>query len=160
MWQPMLNEGEVLEALQKEFGGIEDRSGSFDFSQTDYYAREMGAGLRKIFVAIEGQRLRDSLVELKHKATELEDRYLSSEGGRKLNVDPMIVSLENVVVASSKNFPHRIYLGDGVYGDLQLLRRKGGFEAFAWTYPDYVENSDFFERQHRYLRQSRSGSLE
>jgi hypothetical protein len=42
-----------------------------------------------------------------------------------------------MVLATFKNFSHRIYLGEGVYGDLTLMYRDKNFRALDWTFPDY-----------------------
>lgn len=144
MWQPGFSEKDAL-AAAGEFGELSEQADIFEFTHTSYYAREMGAGLKKRFVAVSGFCARNSLVSAKQKATVIEDRFLTASGARALNIDPLLVSLENVVVASSKNFPHRIYLGEGVFGDLALIRRKTGFDVLPWTYPDYAEHRPFFE---------------
>jgi len=64
----------------------------------------------------------DRLIECKLKAIQLEDRF-KVDGKRKLNVDPGYIAIEKVVAASTKNFTHRIYLGKGIYADLQLIRK-------------------------------------
>ncbi|RLE07750.1 DUF4416 domain-containing protein, partial [Candidatus Aerophobetes bacterium] len=39
---------------------------------------------------------------------------------------------------TTKNQQHRLYLGDGIYGEVTLRYRRGkGFEPWQWTYPDY-----------------------
>lgn len=144
MWHPEFSEKDALNAAS-EFGELAERSEAFEFTHTSYYEREMGAGLKKRFVAVNGFCARDSLARHKQRATEIENGYLTPFKTRLLNIDPMLVSLENVVVASSKNFPHRVYLGQGVFGDLALIRRKSGFDVLPWTYPDYAEQRPFFE---------------
>jgi hypothetical protein len=69
-------------------------------------------------------------------AIQLEDRF-KVDGKRKLNVDPGYIAIEKVVAASTKNFTHRIYLGKGIYADLQLIRRENRYEALPWTFYDY-----------------------
>ena len=76
------------------------------------------------------------------------ESMLAIEGKRIINIDPGYLATEKVVVASTKNFTHRIYIGKGIYGDLQLMRQKGVYAAMPWTYPDYIrpEAQDFFNR--------------
>ncbi|MCA1928154.1 MAG: DUF4416 family protein, partial [Calditerrivibrio sp.] len=80
-------------------------------------------------------------------ALEIEDRF-KCEGKRKLNLDPGYVAIEKVVAASTKNFTHRIYMGKGIYGDLQLQRRGKRYEPLPWTFHDYALNAtlSFFDR--------------
>lgn len=145
LWQPELEESFVLGEVESVFGALGGRAPAFDFSQTSYYEREMGKKLRKVFCAVAAGAARDTLVAHKLAAMALEERHLDASGARRINVDPMLVTPENVVVATSKNFPHRVYLGSGVYADLALTRRKGRFEALPWTYSDYSEHLSFFE---------------
>ena len=136
----------VPEWVSLEFGKkLGPSSSVFNFDQTSYYEKEMGAELKKVFVQIGDPVSRDGLVKFKIRSREIEDQFLNSTGSRLVNIDPMIVSIENVVVSTSKNFPHRIYLGHGVFGDLQLIRRKGGYEGLPWTYKDYVEQIPYFD---------------
>lgn len=152
MWRPEIDDAQARAEISRCFGAICAETQVFDFTQTAYYEPEMGAGLKKAFLACAGLAPRDSLPTFKQQAIELETLRLGSDGSRLINVDPMLVSMENVVIATSKNFPHRIYLGEGVYGDLAFLRRKGGFEPLPWTYADYAENLAFFNRLHGLLK--------
>jgi hypothetical protein len=97
----------------------------------------MGGPLVKRFLSAE--RLMDpgDLAALKVFTTDLEAGF-SQDGRRKVNIDPGYVSLERLVLATGKNYLHRIYLGRGVYADLTLVYEKGGFQPLAWTYPDYA----------------------
>ena len=78
----------------------------------------------------------DQLAVIKLNANELETRW-GVEGKRQVNVDPGILSAERLVLATGKNYIHRIYLGSGVYGDLTLIYSKGSYRPLSWTYPDY-----------------------
>ena len=134
----------VAAAVRKTYGAIDAVEGPFLFSFTDYYEPEMGPALLKAFFAVAGAHARDSLVGHKHAATALEDRFLEIGGARRLNIDPMLVTVENVVIATSKNFTHRVYLGDGVFADLALVSGKGGYQPLPWTYADYSAHLMFF----------------
>ena len=151
MWSESLAETDAVTACELAYGPVASKTEPYRFDHTPYYTNEMGEALSKRFIEFEASLARDSLPDLKKMAIGIEDRFLR-DGARALNVDPMLVSLENVVVATSKNFPHRIYLGDGVYGDLQLIRRRTGFEGLQWTYKDYLEQRLFFEQIHARMR--------
>ena len=56
-----------------------------------------------------------------------------------MNLDPGYVARERLVLATGKNYAHRVYLSQGIYGDLTLLADRSGFQALSWTYPDYAE---------------------
>lgn len=118
-------------------GEIEFDSGPMPFDLTDYYEPEFGKGLIRCFLAFEGLRPQDSLRAIKLDTWRLE--YENVEGGRRrFNLDPGILTLERLVLATGKNYAHRIYLGSGVFADLTLVYRKGGFRGLEWTYRDYL----------------------
>ncbi len=129
-----------IEPLRKELedrvGEIELESDLFPFDVTDYYAREMGHGLVRVFYVMSGLFERTYIVEAKHMSYELERMFLE-HGRRKYNVDPGIVTLENVLLSTFKNYYHRIYLGKGVFAEVTLAYIKGELRPFEWTYPDY-----------------------
>ncbi|MCA1932142.1 MAG: DUF4416 family protein [Calditerrivibrio sp.] len=133
--------------VENFFGEVFDRTETIDFSHTDYYEKEFGGDLKKIFLAHRVTYQPDKLVEFKLRALEIEDRF-KCEGKRKLNLDPGYVAIEKVVAASTKNFTHRIYMGKGIYGDLQLQRRGKRYEPLPWTFHDYALNAtlSFFDR--------------
>jgi len=78
-----------------------------------------------------------SLPEVKIGLERIE-RDLSVGGRRTVNLDPGMVTPENFILATGKNFTHRVYLRDGVFADLTLVFRKGEYRTLPWTYPDYA----------------------
>jgi hypothetical protein len=70
---------------------------------------------------------------------QIEDHY-AHKGRRRVNIDPGYMLRERFVLASGKNFSHRIYIGEGIYADLTLIYQKGSFKKLPWTYPDYSDN--------------------
>ena len=125
-----------INELEKTHGEIDLKSASFEFKYTKYYDEEMGSGLKKQFFSFKTLGSPEQLVDRKHQALELEKEF-SLEGRRQVNIDPAYLELAKLVVASTKNFAHRIYLGRGIYGDLQLRYCRNEFIANEWTYPDY-----------------------
>ena len=76
-------------------------------------------------------------------------------GCRRINIDPGYLVPERFVLASAKNFTHRISIGKGIYADLTLVYTRGGFQTLAWTYPDYAEKNmlTFLDRvRNKYLK--------
>ncbi len=136
----------ALSDLNEVVGRVDLRSAIFAFDHTHYYEKEMGPGLSKQFVSFRHLHRRDLLVELKLKCMEAEEMQMKPTG-RALNLDPAYMELPKLVVASHKNFAHRIYLSRGVFGDVQLVYRDSGFIANEWTYPDYKSEAaiTFFE---------------
>lgn len=131
----------VLKKMEDRFGSIDILSKRLDFSHTDYYEDEMGKGLFRKIVSFEKLIKPDSLSDIKLFTNGVEDKYLKEDGKRIINIDPGYISLEKMVLASCKNFSHRIYLKKGVYADLTLIYRTGGFQPLEWTFPDYAEDS-------------------
>ena len=156
MYNP-LKMSDPREVISRLFGTPVLCSDEFDFSHTEYYTREMGQGLRKYFAAFKSAGNIGDLPDFKLLAID-EEKRLAIEGNRVINIDPGYLAQEKVVAASTKNFTHRIYIGKGIYGDLQLMRKKGSYTPMPWTYPDYVrpEAADFFNRLYRVLGISHS----
>ncbi|MFQ5693587.1 MAG: DUF4416 family protein [Nitrospinota bacterium] len=125
----------VLERLAARFGPVEDASEAVPFTATDYYAQEMGAPLVRRFYAFGPLAPADALVDAKHFTQRLE-RDFSQDGRRRFNLDPGLLFAEKVVMATTKNYAHRIYLGGGVYADLAYIFRDGAYRPLPWTYPD------------------------
>ena len=126
--------------LQKRFGVIDRKSPVLDFSGfTDYYAPEMGPKLFRSWWSLYQLEEPGKLPELKHLSNQLEDDYLKSSenSGRIVNIDPGYINEARVVLASCKDFSHRVYLGQNIYGEITLIYRGDGFKPVEWTYPDY-----------------------
>ena len=107
-----------------------------DFSHTDYYAEEMGPGLKRRFISFEKVVDPADLYKVKLVTNRLE-RRLSSGGKRKINIDPGYLDLSKLVLFSTKDYSHRIYLRKGVYAEVTLFYRDHAFNPWPWTYPDY-----------------------
>lgn len=142
---------EAIDDLEKKYGRVEYESGEFDFLHTSYYREEMGDDLRRKFFSFEKPAERDSLIEMKLFTNKIEEKYGEKSGEyvfRKVNLDPGILTLSNLVLATTKDFSHRIYLGNGIFAEVTLLYKKNKYEALPWTYPDYTEGEalQFFVR--------------
>ena len=143
------------------FGPIALESPAFDFCETDYYEATMGAGLKKVFFAFEELIDPARLVEIKLMTNTGEQEYVEvSEHAepRPLNLDPGYVGLGKLVLASTKDFGHRIYLDRGIYAEVTLFYRHGRWEHHPWTFADYrrEDYQQFFSECRDYLyRKSR-----
>ncbi len=136
IFQPDFLEPAILE-LEKHFGPISLRSKIIPFDKTDYYEPEMGRGLLRQWIAFKNLIDQDRIVEIKLKTNEIERIWMN--GGRKVNIDPGYVTESKLVLATTKNYAHRIYLRDGIYAEVTLIyKRKQGFVPLQWTYPDYT----------------------
>lgn len=127
----------VREALAAAWGPIDLESDLLPFDHTDYYAGEFGPGLQRQILAFERLISPAELPAAKHLANELE-QSLAAGGRRRVNVDPGYVALGKLVLATTKDHAHRLYLGQGVYGEVTLAYQQGRFRPWPWTYPDYA----------------------
>jgi len=130
--------GAALGPLTEAYGAVGRDYGPVDFSWSDYYGEEMGGGLLKYYAVFRESANRDSLPRIKNHTNALE-RQFSSDGKRVVNIDPGYLAVDKLVLASTKDFFHRLYLGDGIFGEATLHYRGGRFRFFSWTYPDYQE---------------------
>jgi len=128
--------GDLRALLVEQWGGIDFSSDPIPFIATDYYAREMGAGIMRTFLSF--QRLVDpsSLSQVKLRTNSLEGRF-RVEGSRRVNLDPGLMALSRFSLATTKESAHRIPLSDGIFAEITLLYSKAGFRALEWTYPDF-----------------------
>lgn len=104
----------------------------------NYYEKEMGSPLSRVFFLSTMQSPRDLLLESKLKAIEWEHQW-SSEGKRSVNIDTGFLSLENFLLATTKNYSHRVYIGQNLFADLTYFFQNGEIHSFPWTYPDYLD---------------------
>ncbi len=143
---------EVEPALTDKFGPIVARSPVVSFKFTDYYKDEMGPNLIRQWVGFENLVEPDRLPEIKLATNALEQKFADSTGHRQVNLDPGILSLHNLVLATTKNYAHRVYLGKGIYAEVTLIYESGSFHPLEWTYPDYrTETCHHFLTQCRHL---------
>jgi len=146
------------ERLEARLGPVDARCGPIPFTHTDYYRLEMGADLSRHFVAFETLRDPAELASLKLFTNDLEAELAGASGSRALNIDPGYLNDARLVLASAKDFAHRLPLGGGVYAQLEYLFRRGGVRFLDWTFPEYrsEEVTRFFlalrERYHRQLK--------
>ena len=127
-----------IEQVAIKYGAPDYVSAIGGFTHTKYYDEELGDGLKRRFAAFTKMVKRDDLPKIK-KFTNLIELDSSVKGKRKVNIDPGILTVENFILASGKNFTHRVYLKDGIFADLTLIFTKNDFLELPWTYPDYRE---------------------
>ena len=139
-----------LETIEVE---IELESEIYKFDSTDYYQEEMGSGLFRIFLSLKGLYPVEQSVSLKNETNSWENEWKEA-GKRTLNLDPGYLDLHKVVLLSGKEGPQKIYLGGGIWSDLNLIRKARRFEALPWTFPDLRESRyhSFFERVRENLK--------
>lgn len=136
MFSPAADLESAVADLENRFGKIDHKSPVYEFNFTDYYNHEMGEDLKKRFLSFENLIMPDQLADIKNSTIKIETDY-SKNGKRTVNLDPGYLEESKLVLASTKNFSHRIYLKDGIWGELTLSYAGGRFVTHHWTYPDY-----------------------
>jgi len=129
----------ALAAMSERYGQLEYCSPARPFDHTSYYAGEMGSQLKRRIIAFEQLVGRATLPAIKLYTGAIERRLRDPNGQRRVNLDPGFVSLEQVTLATTKPYSHRIYLSEGIWAELCLTYRDQTYHKLAWTYPDYAE---------------------
>jgi len=147
----LMKDKALLEPLAAElaslFGSADTVSSWMPFDYTAYYKSELGSPLFRRLLTFETLIDQQELAAIKLATNRLERAY-SRNRRRRVNIDPGYLLYERFVLASGKNFAHRIYIGHCIYADLTLIYRKSAFETLPWTYPDYADQPirSFLER--------------
>jgi hypothetical protein len=139
------------ESLSSTLGVLDLASDIWTFDQTDYYAREIGPHSLRQFVSVEKLIDPGQLAAIKHRTNALEQQLAATCATpfpRPVNLDPGIIEPSKLVLATTKNYAHRIYLGDRMYAEVTLVFDKGQWHPLPYTYPDYQrqEYFDFLSR--------------
>jgi len=148
----------ILE-LDKLLGPADARSPHYPFNLTDYYAAQMGDGpLKRMFVSFRDLRPPEelSLIKLRTNALEEKIRIVSGLSFRPVNIDPGYLTGAALVMATAKDFSHRIPLRDGIYAHLELMFTKHDVRCLEWTYPDFRQpayHEFFMKARMSYLTQ-------
>ncbi len=128
--------GKTKKILEKLFGEIDFESETLPFRHTDYYEKEFGRDLKRAFIAFRKPIHPEYLSEIKIVTNRLEEK-LSSRGLRRINIDPGYLDSAKLVLASTKDYMHRIYLNKGIFAEITLFYQDKTFKPWEWTYPDY-----------------------
>jgi len=135
----------IRKHLQKKFGAIDHETEEMDFSGTSYYEKEFGVGLKKKIFSFKRLFKLQASYKIKLFTNDLEKQFTRNRT-RLVNIDPGYVTLAKLVLLTTKNHSHRIYLDHGIYASLDLRFQKNSFFPVEWTYPDYRQRAyiDFF----------------
>jgi len=142
----------------EHWGPIILSSDRFDFAETTYYESTMGTGLRKQFFAFEQLVDPADLVQWKHQSNGWEKTYAELRAGpeiRPINLDPGYLNEAKIVLASTKDHAHRIYLSEGIFAEVTLHYRDHRWQPRDWTFPDYRREDyhEFFTRCRNFFRE-------
>ncbi len=144
---PSIPQADVETVLETHFGPIILRSEAIPFVQTTYYEREMGSGLTRAYLGFAPLRSMGHLAVTKHVTNQLETQWAIDER-RLVNLDPGYLDHAKVVLVTTKDYSHRLYIGGGMYAEVTLQFRDKTYRPWAWTYPDYCQPTalDFFNQ--------------
>ncbi|HUY93072.1 MAG TPA: DUF4416 family protein [Pirellulales bacterium] len=150
---------------QEAWGPLGLVSPVFDFTETDYYRLAMGERLKKQFLAFQRPFDPAELAEIKLATNAWEAEYTEEAGHaepRPLNLDPGYLTPAKLVLASTKDHSHRIYLSQGVYAEVTLHYQSGAWQPREWTYPDYrrADFHEFFLQLRRELQARQRGGAQ
>lgn len=149
----------AVERVAERWGTPDLTSPDLDFGFTDYYTPAMGPHLKRRLCAF--ARLADpgELAETKLWTNDLEARIaeeVDDDYPRPVNLDPGYLNDSKLVLATAKDYSHRLYLGRGIYAEVTLVYEDGAWRPQPWTYADYRTAAyiEFFtEARRRYLRE-------
>ena len=150
------------QVLTSAFGKFDFVSDIWPFDKTDYYKDQAGEHILRQFVSIEKLIDPGDLSKIKHKTNALEQklaRKMAMDLCRPVNLDPGIIEPSKLILATTKNYSHRIYIGRKMYAEVTLIFDKGQWRPLPYTYPDYQQQCyfDFFEKvRKRLLEQLKS----
>jgi hypothetical protein len=129
--------------LVEKFGQPSITTDAKAFEYTDYYCREMGSPLYRLILVFSEPVERGSMPDIKIEANTIENSFLE-HGKRRINIDPGLITLENICLATTKPYIHRIYLDKGIWAEITLIYKGESYQKLEWTYPDYGSN-EFIE---------------
>lgn len=125
--------------LERKYGPIDTVSDTWSFSHTNYYEKEMGKKLFKNFISFRNLIYPEDIKNVKVFSNDLEntlqEKFTNSD--RVINLDPGYLDLAKVILATTKDYTHRMYLGNGIYAEVELYYQKKTYQFWPWTYPDY-----------------------
>ena len=128
---------EIFPTLEEKLGESDIVSQWFNFDYTDYYKKEMGTKLFRRVIVFKELVEQEELAQIKNFTNSIEKKY-ELDGNRKVNIDPGYMLPSRFILATGKDYSHRIYIGKKIYADLTLMFKNGDFHTLEWTYPDYA----------------------
>ncbi len=131
--------------LAEHFGPIDFESDVWTFDKTDYYEPEMGPNIKRRFVFFDELASMERLAEIKRLTNDIEARICDDLGhphtARPVNIDPGYITLSKLILATTKDRAHRIYIQRGIFAEVTLQFASGCWRAFPWTFPDYADDT-------------------
>lgn len=149
---------EIERLLARKFGQSDYLSKTLPFNLTDYYEEELGKNLKRKFISFKKLIKPDLLPQIKIFTNKIEKKF-SLLNKRKINIDPGYLSPGKLILATTKDYGHRIYLEKGIFAEVTLFYKNNSFNDWQWTYPDYKTKSyiEIFNHLYKiYLTELRS----
>lgn len=137
----------IQEKLSSSYGEIDSISPVFSYDHSTYYNKEMGETLCKIFFSFRDLYHIEKLPAIKRHTNELELEFFSQNGKERfVNLDPGLMTLGKLILMTTKDQQHRVYLEKGIFAELTYYYRAKLWHPFPWAYPDYLRQDylDFF----------------
>lgn len=149
---------EAGDRLSQDYGHIDLSSDVWEFDFTDYYRRQMGSGLLRQFISFDRLIPPEAIAAIKRTTCAIEAALADRAAGgpaRPVNLDPGYVTESKLVLASTKDFAHRIYLGGGIFAEVTLTYSHGRWRPGPHTFPDYASGryDEFLSAARSRLRQ-------
>lgn len=146
--------------LETLLGPVELESEIYPFEKTGYYTPSMGPGLLRRFFVFENLLDPAGLVDWKLATNALEETLKPAlrQGGvpeRPINLDAGYLTGAKLVLASTKDFAHRLYLRDGIFAEITMGFRGDSWAGRDFTFPDYksgIYNAFLNRARDRHLR--------
>lgn len=148
----------AVQRLGQEFGVIDLKSPVWPFDMTDYYRQQAGQNILRQFVAFGKLFDPEQLAAIKIKTNILEQelsKQLKRTWPRPVNLDPGYIEPSKLVLASTKNFAHRVYIGQQIWAEVTMIYVKGVWQTFPFTFPDFKSG-----RYNEFLSQVRQKLVE
>ena len=139
--------------LRKKFGGCDVVSEIWPFVHTDYYQQQAGENIIKRYLSFEKLISPGKIAKIKHITNKMEVKLASKFNGsldRPVNIDPGYIETSKLVLATTKDFSHRIYIGKKMWAEVTLTYHKGQWLSYRYTFPDHKE-----DRYHKFFSQAR-----
>ncbi|MFH1762376.1 MAG: DUF4416 family protein [bacterium] len=128
----------TLKLLGNKYGEQDCISQVYRFDVTNYYESELGEQINRSFVSFNRLINPQDLPGIKLETNGIEEEY-TVNGKREINIDPGYMDYDKMVLASAKQGPYKLYLDQGIWGDLTLHYEKGKFIALPWAFADFKD---------------------
>jgi hypothetical protein len=153
LYQKAANVDSARDILKRPFGDVFLETPPLPWDYSDYYTEELGSPIARVFLFFRNPFNQESLPETKLITNNVENQ-LSAGKRRNINIDPGYLTLSKVVLASTKNYAHRIYIGRGIYAETTLVFRDGCYRPHLFTYRDYASETyrEIFAGARKFLK--------